>query len=309
MHDYAALLRNDYTTMRAGSIRVTSLGTTTMLVDDGDTQILMDAFITSTGLTQAFLRRPVSTDTALVDRALDRVGAERVAAIFVTHSHHDHAFDLAHIALRTGAHVYGSASALNVARGGGVPESQLHTVDLDSPVTVGAFTITSIRSKHSPHPIGGAGTPITQPLTQPVDVFAYEEGGTYDYLLHHRSSRILVKSSANWEPNALDGVTADALILAVAGLGKATQDFADEFFRHTIDSVDPAVIVPSHWNDFFAPAISPLPFNRMIVDNTDTAFRRLIAHARRRDTPVAILDAYTSIDIPPNTNTTGQEPR
>ena len=39
--------------------------------------------------------------------------------MFIAHSHHDHALDVAYIAKRTGARVYGSDSTLNLARGEG----------------------------------------------------------------------------------------------------------------------------------------------------------------------------------------------
>ncbi len=79
------------------------------------------------------LGRPVSTDPDAVDTALDKVGADRVRAIFISHSHHDHALDVTYIANRTEATIYGSPSTLNIARGGNVPEDRLALLDRRNP--------------------------------------------------------------------------------------------------------------------------------------------------------------------------------
>jgi L-ascorbate metabolism protein UlaG (beta-lactamase superfamily) len=293
--DDAAHLIDDRGVPADGAVKVTYLGTTMMLVDDGTTQILIDPFITRIGLFAAVFKRPVSTDEAAVDKALARAGATRVRAIFVSHSHHDHAFDLAYVARRTGALVYGSISTLNIARGGDVPEAQLRQVNAEVPATVGSFTVRVLTSKHSPHPVGGEGATIDAPLRQPAPAGAYKVGGTYDFLIARDDHHILFKGSANFIPGALDGIHADALFLGIAGLGKAPEAFADSYLAATIDTVHPSLVVPTHWNDFFAPMAPPLPLSRKVVDHAPAAFARLLARAQRDHVRFGILDAYGSV--------------
>ncbi|MET7728522.1 MBL fold metallo-hydrolase [Streptomyces mirabilis] len=273
------------------------MGTTMMLVDDGTTQILIDAFITPAGLLDAALGRPVSTDPDAVDTALDKVGADRVRAIFISHSHHDHALDVAYIANRTGATVHGSPSTLNIARGGNVPEDRLALLDPEKSVSVGSFTVRTIASKHSPNPMGGEGATIDKPLLQPAPISAYKEGGTYDFLVAAPEKSMLFKGSANWIPGALGGVHADALFLGIGGLGRAEQGFSKDFLDATIGTVQPAIVIPTHWNDFFCPIHEGLPLQRKLIDNTPAAFDTVLARTKADGVDIGLLEAFASITI------------
>lgn len=285
-------------TVPPGGVRVTSLGTTMMLIDDGVTQIVIDPFLTPVPLLAAALRTPVATDPRVVDDALDQVGADRVRAIFVSHAHHDHALDVAHLAHRTGATVYGSASTLNLARGGAVPEDQLSGLDPTRPVTVGGFTVRTFASRHSPHPLGGEGATIDRPLPQPAPITAYKEGGTYDFLVSARAQRMLFKGSVNWVPGAFDDVVADTLFLSVGTLGRVDKTFARDYLDATLGTLRPELAVLTHWNDLFAPVASPLPFHRKFIDDTPLSFERVRRHSH--GARVGVLDAFTSITLTPS---------
>lgn len=78
---------NDAGKPEAGSIKITTLGSTVMLIDDGTKQILIDAFISPAGLLNAALLG-MATDEGAVEGVLECVDASRIAAIFISHSHH-----------------------------------------------------------------------------------------------------------------------------------------------------------------------------------------------------------------------------
>jgi len=298
LEDFSAFLTDERAKhLEDGSIEVTFLGTSTLLVDDGTRQILIDAFLTPVGLLDSLFNLGVSTDTEVVDEALDRAGATRVEAIFVTHSHHDHAFDVAYIANRTGATVYGSESTLNIARGGDVPEDQLVVLTPDEAITVGGFTVRAITSRHSPSPFPIEGT-IDVPLEQPAGIRDYKEGGVYDFLVTTSRTSLLVKGSANWVPGALDDVRADALFLGVGTLDKRSASFREGFFEATIDTVQPDVVVPTHWNDFFSPVKKPLPLQRKAVDDSPATFEAVAERAQAQGAEMKVLDAFSSIVVP-----------
>src|SRR5262249_18589431 len=111
-----------------GTVTVTFLGTTTLLFDDGGTQIMTDGFFSRPPLLQV-ARGKLETDTKAADAALKRAKVERLKALFVAHSHYDHAFDAAYVAKKTEAKLYGSASTLNVGRGGGLGDEQMMLYD------------------------------------------------------------------------------------------------------------------------------------------------------------------------------------
>ena len=105
-------------------MKITFLGTTTLLFDDGADQILFDAHFTRPSIEKYVVGAYVETDTELCDRLIERHHIDRLRAIFVSHTHHDHVMDAPYVARKCGATVYGSSSAKNVALGGGVPEDK-----------------------------------------------------------------------------------------------------------------------------------------------------------------------------------------
>jgi L-ascorbate metabolism protein UlaG (beta-lactamase superfamily) len=309
LSSYRKHLRNDARALRDGAVRVTAVGTTMLLVDDGQTQILIDPYFSSVSLMDAALNRAVSTDARGVEAALDRLGADRVKAILVSHSHFDHALDLGYVAKRTGALVVGSASALNIARGGGVSEEKLRLVEPGEAFGVGDFIVRPLASRHSPHVFGGEGATIDAPLRQPASIRAYKEGGTFDFLVSRKGHTMLFKNSANWLPGALDAIRADALFLGVGGLGNEDEVFTEKYFDATIDVVHPRIVVATHWNDFFSPVVPPLPLERVVLGHTPLAFDRLIARASRAGAQTVILDAFSDVVLFDSTITSSEGER
>ena len=109
------------------SVSMTFFGTTTWLLDDGETQLLLDAHLTRPSILRVLLGK-LQTNAAFVDEVLQRFPMDRLKAIFVSHTHYDHVLDAAYIAQKTGADIYGTVSARNVGLGGGIPADRLHLV-------------------------------------------------------------------------------------------------------------------------------------------------------------------------------------
>jgi L-ascorbate metabolism protein UlaG (beta-lactamase superfamily) len=239
---------------RNGAIKVTFFGTTMLLFDDGETRLMLDGYITRPSLITR-RTRDIETDPELVDAALARAHVDRVDALFVAHSHFDHALDIAYVAQKTGAHLYGSESTLNIGRGGNLPEAQM-TLYEPGPVSIGKFTVTVLPSKHSP-PVRGVndnlGLVIDHPLRQPADFFDYVEGGSFDFLIQHGDHSIFVKPAANYLEGALDQVRADVLFLSTGTLGNQDSKFREAFYEQTVAKLQPKLVIPVHWDNFNKP--------------------------------------------------------
>jgi len=119
---------------------MTWLGVTTLLFDDGETQILIDGFFSRPSIADMLFRRPVESDAATINYALDEYRMRRLAALIPTHSHHDHAMDVGHIANRTSAVVLGSESTANIVRGANVPVDQYQILGNGELRQFGEFT-------------------------------------------------------------------------------------------------------------------------------------------------------------------------
>src|SRR5262245_49940467 len=87
---------------KGGAVKVTFLGTATLLFDDGETQLMTDGFFTRPSLLTVG-RGKLETDPKVVDAVLQKAKVDRLKALFVGHSHYDHVLDSAYVAKKTGA--------------------------------------------------------------------------------------------------------------------------------------------------------------------------------------------------------------
>ncbi|MFN7156936.1 MAG: MBL fold metallo-hydrolase [Acidovorax sp.] len=149
-------------------LKVTFLGVSTVLLDDGETALLTDGFFSRPGKLQTFLGK-VEPDLQAIAQGLERAGLTgktgRLAAVIPVHSHYDHAMDAPEVARRTGALLLGSPSTANVGRGAGLPEAQIHTAKLGEPLRFGRFTATLYPAGMRPPalPAARSRSPCTRP--------------------------------------------------------------------------------------------------------------------------------------------------
>ena len=264
-------------------MKITYLGTTVLLFDDGADQILFDCHTTRQSM-RSFLFGKLRTDTAVADRVIAQFGFTRLRATFASHSHYDHVLDLPYYVNQCGGDVYGSPSALNVARGGGVPEARLHDFTREPEVQIGAFHIRVIPSKHSRAHFynNDLGRTIDAPLVQPQRKRAYREGGSFDFIVTHGEKTYVIRPSCNYIEGQLDGVRADVLFLGVTGLSKERKAWQKRFFAETIDKVQPRLVIPLHWDRFFVPLYSPVRGMPRLVEDTGLSMHLLAAHCAER---------------------------
>lgn len=238
------------------SVTVTWLGVTTLLFDDGETQILIDGFFSRPTLADILLRRPVENDAAMINFALDEYRMRRLAAIIPVHSHFDHAMDIGAIANRTSASVLGSESTAEIARGAGVPEDQIMPVTGSGPYEFGRFAVTLLPSAHAPVGWRGsvplAGT-IDAPLILPQPVSAWREGASYTIVVSHPDGTTIVQGSASFANEALRDVPADVVMLGVGGLESLGRGYAEQYWQSLVTATGAHSVYPIHFDDFTKP--------------------------------------------------------
>jgi L-ascorbate metabolism protein UlaG (beta-lactamase superfamily) len=282
-----------------GSVKVTFYGTTMFLLDDGQTKLLFDAFITrpSAEITARSLQGEplIQTNQAILDAWLARPEVGKPVAVFAAHSHHDHAMDIAYVAQKTGTQVYGSESTLNIARGGDIPEAQLSRYQLGKEIMFGDFTVTVLPGRHAlnPNPFpDDRGILILEPLRQPAKLLDYTEGGAFDFLIKHGNHRILLKGHT-YIPEVLDRIQADVLFLSVSPLAAGDLQSPDVFYDETVGRVKPKLVIPTHWDQFFLPLSEHLvPLND---EDLTTSFDFLIRRLTTDRSQFGIMQGYQSI--------------
>jgi len=238
------------------AVTVTWLGVTTLLFDDGETQVLIDGFFSRPSLADSVLGRPVASDAARINYVLDEYRMGRLAAIIPVHSHYDHAMDIGAIANRSSASILGSETSAQIARGAGVPEDQIVIVEDDGKYEFGRFTVTMMASAHAPIGWGGsvpfAGT-VDEPLETPAPISAWREGKSYTVVISHPHGTTIVQGSGGYSDHALDGVRADVVMLGVALLEGLGRDYAEGYWRALVTTTGAAHVFPIHFDDYTQP--------------------------------------------------------
>ena len=280
-------------------LKITYFGTTTLLFDDGKDQILFDSHFTRPSLFQYIAGAPVKTNAVLCDRLINLHHIDRLRAIFISHTHHDHVMDAPYVARKCGAMIYGSSSAKNVALGGGIPEEKTVVFQDGSEYSIGEYKIRIIKSLHSKPTIlnNDLGVPIEKPLVQPVSPRDYKEGGSYDFYVEHGEQKILIRPSFNYIEGQLDGIQADVLFLGVAGLAKADEDTERTFFAETVEKTKARLVIPVHWDNFFASLEKPVEGMPRLIEKTDVVFYKLAKYCEAHDVSCLIQYPCTSIEI------------
>jgi len=276
------------------AVTVTWLGTTTLLFDDGETQILIDGAFTRVSPLDIVLFQRVKSDAATINYAMATFGINRLAAIIPVHSHHDHAMDVAHVANRTSAVVLGSESTANIARGGDVPVDQYQILADGETRQFGDFNIRLIATAHAP--IAGDGEEIFPgiielPLRQPARISAYRTGVAWSVSIGHPRGTTLVQASAGFVKGKLAGESADVIMLGVAGLAGLGREYTGQYWAETVGTTGATRVIAIHHDDF----TRPFGEVRLMPD----MFDKLVKSAGWIDSIIAESERDITIELPP----------
>ncbi|ABZ95536.1 Zn-dependent hydrolase [Leptospira biflexa serovar Patoc strain 'Patoc 1 (Ames)'] len=287
-----------------GKIRVTFLGTTSILLDDGETQILTDGFFTRPSLWKTGLFK-IESDPIIIQSVLEKAKINRLKGIFVCHSHYDHAMDSPLVAKFTNAKLFGSNSTINVGLGAGLDQANMEVFQIGKPIRLGNFIVTVLESKHTPpfRILGktNATDPnfpdIPSPLVQPAKALDYIEGGTFDFYIQHGKNKIVIKSSTNYVKGSFDKIKADVLFLGIAQLSLQSKEFQDIYYQETVQKLKPKRIIPIHWDNFFKPLNQTLEPNLRIGDDFEANMNILLNKTTQDKIQVQMLQGFESIDL------------
>jgi L-ascorbate metabolism protein UlaG (beta-lactamase superfamily) len=293
--EYEKFYTDDSSTPSNGQVKVTFFGVSTLLFDDGETQFLIDGFFTRPPFLK-LLTSEISTDTTLIDGLISQYKMDRVKGIFPTHSHYDHAFDVAYTTKKMNTTLYGSLSTLNIGRGGGLKEEQLHLIKPYEEITLGKFTVQIIPSIHSaPSSAKDSGVVIQKPKGQPAKMKDYPEGGTFDFLVKYNGHQVYIKPSPNFIEGALDTTRAEVCFLGIGTIGTKEPTWQNKYYAQTVGKLKPKLVVPLHWDDFTKPIDGHLDMLPRFVANTPKDFDFIIQKTSSDKIDFKILQAYKSI--------------
>ena len=235
------------------------LGVSGYRITYDDVSLFVDPYVSRVPLRALLLGRLAVPDEALIERYIESSG--EVAGVLVGHTHFDHAIDAPAIARRCRAKAYGSSSLAQLMRLHGLGELAVEVAP-HKPYELGPFVVTFVPSRHSKL-LFGRRIPMDGELTcehlHGLSPRAYRCGQVWGIRIDVAGVSLYHQGSADLDDDELRGAPVDVFLAGVAG-----RSFTPRYWERILPRLDPAVVVPTHYDDFFAPLGRPLGFVRQV---------------------------------------------
>lgn len=210
--------------------------------------LFIDPYVSRVPLRHLLLRRTATPDEALITRYAGAPGD--VAGVLVGHTHFDHAVDAPAIARRYRAKAYGSSSLGHLMRLHGLGDLAVEVVP-HKPYELGPFVVRFVPSRHSKL-LFGRKVPMDGELTcdhlDGLAPGAYKCGAVYGIRIEVAGISLYHQGSADLNDAELPGEPVDIFLAGVAG-----RSFTPRYWERILPRLDPQVIVPTHYDNFFSP--------------------------------------------------------
>lgn len=216
-------------------------------------EIFIDPYVSRAPLSSMLRRRPALPDPALLDRFCPARPGRTVEGVLVGHTHFDHAVDAPALAGRFDCPAYGSESlralmALHGLAGKAVVAEPGRAYEL------GPFEVRFIRSRHS-RLLLGARVPFDGELTcdhlDRLAPGAYRCGQVWGIAIRVAGCTLYHQGSADLLDEELAGGGVRDVDVFLAGV--AGRNFTERYWERILPLLDPALVVPTHYDDFFVP--------------------------------------------------------
>ena len=210
--------------------------------------LYIDPYLTRVPLSYLLRRRPALPDRGTIDRFLPANGD--VVGVLVGHTHWDHAVDAPEIARRYGCSAYGSSSLAALMRLHGLGELAVE-VERYRTYELGPFEVSFVPSAHSKLLLGMA-VPFAGDLTcehlDGLSPGAYRCGQVWGIHIAVAGITLYHQGSADLIDDAVRHRGVDIFLAGIAG-----RDFTDRYWERILSRLDPATVVPTHYDNFFTP--------------------------------------------------------
>jgi L-ascorbate metabolism protein UlaG (beta-lactamase superfamily) len=184
----------------------------------------------------------------MLDRYLP--AADDAIGVLVGHTHFDHAVDAPAIARRFGCPAYGSSSLTHLMSLHGLADLVVEVAP-HRPYELGPFVVTFVPSAHSKL-ILGLKVPYAGQLTcdhlDGLCPSAYKCGQVWGIRIDVAGISLYHQGSAELRDDELRDQRVDVFLAGIAG-----RNFSRRYWERILPRLDPAAVVPTHYDDFFRP--------------------------------------------------------
>ena len=210
--------------------------------------LFVDPYVSRVPLASLLLRRRALPDPGLLERYAGAAGD--VAGVLVGHTHFDHALDAPAIARRFHAPAYGSSSLVRLMQLHGLGGLAIE-VEPYRRYELGPFVVSFTPSAHSKL-ILGRKVPFAGELTcdhlHGLSPGAYKCGDVWGIRVEVAGTSLYHQGSANLLDAALRDEPVDVFLAGIAG-----RQVTPRYWARVLSRLDPRVVVPTHYDDFFKP--------------------------------------------------------
>lgn len=224
------------------------------ITSEGKT-LFVDPYLSRAPLSSLLLGRKALPDEMQLERWLRPQG--EVVGVLVGHTHFDHAVDAPAIARRYGCSAYGSESLRHLMALHRIEERAV-VIEPYRTYELGPFEVRFTPSVHSKLLLGLAVPMDGQLSCEHLDALsprAYRCGEVFGIRIDVAGVSLYHQGSANLIDDALRERGVDVFLAGVAG-----RSFTPRYWSRILSRLEPRVIVPTHYDDFFVPMEQPMKF-------------------------------------------------
>ena len=210
--------------------------------------LYVDPYLSRVPLRNLLLRRPTLPKATALDRYLP--ARDDAVGVLVGHTHFDHAVDAPAIARRFGCRAYGSSSLVRLMALHGLEHLAVEVLPYRT-YELGPFEVSFTPSAHSKL-ILGLAVPYAGELTcEHLDGLApgaYRCGQVWGIRIRVAGITLYHQGSANLIDGAIREGGVDVFLAGIAG-----RNFTRSYWERILPKLDPSVVVPTHYDNFFKP--------------------------------------------------------
>jgi L-ascorbate metabolism protein UlaG (beta-lactamase superfamily) len=245
-----AIAQNKQDTKKPLTIQWTSIAG--VLISDGVTNLGFDLIFTKPELKHWIFNAPLLPNDTLLEKKVQQFQIKKLDALFISHTHCDHAVDTPWFSAKFHTPIYGTVSIQRLAKGYEfITKKPVFLKDMVArqTITVGEFKITPFARTHAPiiqwldwHFLVGDVPENTQ-----LKFYDYYTGDTWSYLIEHPRGSIYVDQGGHPKKEILDSLPK----IDVAVLGTANKKSLEDWITGYAKKIQPKVIMPVHYDWFF----------------------------------------------------------
>lgn len=237
--------------LNAQELKIKWTGIAGVLIDDGKKVIAIDITFTKPTLQHWLFNLPFYPDEKLIQEKVATYSIQKIDALFVSHTHFDHAVDISYLSHYFKSILYGSQSLKNLSYNyAQILKKQIQFQDIEhqKDIHIGDFKITPYRRKHAAivqsidwHFLEGQIDKSTK-----LHFYDYLEGDSWNYLIKHPKGNIFFDQSGTPEIETLIKLPK----IQTAIIGVANKISLENWVEGYVKVLKPQKILPIH-HDWF----------------------------------------------------------